>query len=225
MKVLHLISGGDKGGAKTHMFALLDELCKMSDVTVACLMRGVFYEEIIKRDVNVILLEQKSRFDLSVVGKLRRIINDGGYDILNAHGARANFIAARMIGKVDVPVVTTVHSDYMLDFDTPYKKLVFRGINIRALKKIKYKIAITHTYRSLLISRGFIPNDIKTVYNGMDFNSPVDPVAREEFARKYGIPYDGNTVYIGIASRFDHVKGVDIFIRAAADVLSGRVSP
>ena len=28
MKVLHMISGGDSGGAKTHLFTLLDELKK-----------------------------------------------------------------------------------------------------------------------------------------------------------------------------------------------------
>ena len=81
MKILHIISGGDKGGAKTHMFALLDELCKLADVTVVCLMRGVFYEEILERDVNTVLFEQKSRFDFSVVPKIADLIRDGGYDI------------------------------------------------------------------------------------------------------------------------------------------------
>lgn len=222
MKVLHLISGGDKGGAKTHMFALLDELCRMCDVTVVCLMRGVFYEEILKREVRTVLLEQKSRFDLSVVGELRRMITEEGFDLLNAHGARANFIAARLVKKTDIPVVTTIHSDYMLDFDSFYKKLIFRSFNIRALKKIKYKIAVSDAFREMLISRGFKPNDLLTVYNGMDFNTPVSPMGRREFAEKYGVPYDEETVYVGIAARFDRVKGVDLFIRAAADVLKSR---
>lgn len=222
MKVMHLISGGDKGGAKTHMFALLDELCGMCDVTVVCLMRGVFYEEIIKRNVHVVLLEQKNRFDMSVVRTLREMIEKEKYDILNAHGARANFIAAKLIGKINVPIATTVHSDYMLDFDTLYKKLVFRTFNIGALKKIKYKIAVSDAFRDMLISRGFLPNDILTVYNGMDFNIRHDPMPRREFAEKYGVPYEEGTVYVGIAARFDHVKGVDVFVRAAAQVLKKR---
>ena len=222
MKVLHLISGGDKGGAKTHMFALLDELCKICDVTVICLMRGVFYEEILERDVNVILLEQKSRFDLSVVKKIAEMVNRDGYDVINAHGARANFIAQRLIKKVRVPVCTTIHSDYLLDFDSAYKKLIYQTLNTSALKKIRYKIAVSDAFRDMLISRGFMPNDVLTVYNGMDFGVKVDPLPREEFAKKYGVPYDEDTVYIGIAARFDFVKGVDVFIRAAAEILKSR---
>lgn len=218
MKILHIISGGDKGGAKTHMFALLDELCKLADVTVVCLMRGVFYEEILERDVNTVLFEQKSRFDFSVVAKIAKLVKEGGYDIINSHGARANFISKKLIKKVDVPIVTTIHSDYKLDFDTFYKKLIFEKLNVSALNKIRYKIAVSDAFREMLIERGFMPSDVLTVYNGMDFNIELNPMPREEFAQKYGVPYDPETVYIGIAARFDHVKGVDVFIRAAAEV-------
>ena len=222
MKVLHLISGGDKGGAKTHMFALLDEQCKLCDVTVVCLMRGVFYEEILERDVRVVLMEQKTRFDLSVVNKLRDMIRNEGFDIINAHGARANFIAKKLIGRIDVPVATTIHSDYLLDFDSFFKKLVFERLNRSALKKIKYKIAVSDAFRDMLISRGFMPNDILTVYNGMDFTTKIDPAPREEFAQKYGVPLEPDTVYVGIAARFDYVKGVDVFLRAAKAALEKR---
>lgn len=222
MKILHIISGGDKGGAKTHMFALLDELTKLADVTVVCLMRGVFYREIIERDVNVVLLEQKNRFDMSVVGKLADMVKNDGYDIVNAHGARANFIAAKLQDRIDVPVVTTIHSDYLLDFDTAYKKLIFEKLNKRALKKIRYKIAVSDAFREMLIRRGFMPNDVLTVYNGMDFTASDEPMPREEFAAAHGIPFDPGCVYVGIAARFDRVKGVDVFIRAAAEVLAER---
>ena len=36
MKVLHMISGGDTGGAKTHVFALLGKLKDRADVTIVC---------------------------------------------------------------------------------------------------------------------------------------------------------------------------------------------
>ncbi|MBO4954444.1 MAG: glycosyltransferase, partial [Clostridia bacterium] len=86
MKVLHLISGGDSGGAKTHVFSLMDKLTKKADVTVVCLMRGVFYEEILERDVRVLLYEQRSRFDLSVLNKLLTLIREEGFDLVHAHG-------------------------------------------------------------------------------------------------------------------------------------------
>ena len=149
---MHIISGGDKGGAKTHMFALLDELCKIADVTVVCLMKGVFYEEILERDVRTVLLEQRTRFDFSVKNKLEKMIKQEGFDIVNAHGARANFIAMFLNQKkLGIPVITTVHSDPLLDFDTLTKKLFFTNINIMALKRLDYKIAVTDSLHDLLI--------------------------------------------------------------------------
>ena len=123
MKVLHLISGGDTGGAKTHVFALLDALKHMADVKIACLMDGPFFEEIQEKGVSAVLFAQKSRLDLSVVEGLCRLIREEGYEIVHAHGARANFIAERLKKKIRIPVITTVHSDYLLDFDGFYRKL------------------------------------------------------------------------------------------------------
>lgn len=221
MKIMHIISGGDKGGAKTHMFTMLDELCKIADVTVVCLMRGVFYEEILGRSVRTVLIEQKSRMDFSVCKKISKLALNEGFDIINAHGARANFIAMRLNQKkLGIPVVTTIHSDPLLDFDSFFKKLIFMNLNRLALRKIKYKIAVTDAFREMLISRGFMPNDILTVYNGINFDDEPEHISKEEFAKKFHIPYDPDKVYIGIAARFNRVKGVDVFIRSAAEVLS-----
>ncbi len=217
---MHIISGGDKGGAKTHMFALLDELCKIADVTVVCLMKGVFYEEILERDVRTVLLEQHTRFDFSVKKKLEKMIKQEGFDIVNAHGARANFIAMFLNQKkLGIPVVTTVHSDPLLDFDTITKKLFFTNINIMALKRLDYKIAVTDSLHDMLIERGYAPNNIRTVRNGMDFESEEQHGTKEDFAKRFNIPHDPSKVYFGIAARLVHVKGVDQFIRIAAKVL------
>ena len=45
MKVIHLISGGDTGGAKTHVHMLLHDLSKSMDVTMVCFMDGPFAQE------------------------------------------------------------------------------------------------------------------------------------------------------------------------------------
>lgn len=220
LKVMHIISGGDKGGAKTHMFALLDELCRIADVTVVCLMKGVFYEEILERNVKTILVEQHTRLDFTVCKKIERMIRDGGFDIVNAHGARANFIAMFLNQKkLGIPVITTVHSDPLLDFDTITKKLFFTNLNILALKRLTYKIAVTDSLHDVLIERGYGPNTIRTVRNGMDFEKEETPCSKQAFAERFNIPYEPDKVYFGIAARLVHVKGIDLFIKIAAKVL------
>lgn len=220
MRVLHLISGGDSGGAKTHLFSLLDKLKYKADVTVGCLMNGIFFQELQEKDVDSVLFEQKNRFDLSVVDKIAKKINEESFDIFHVHGARANFVAKFVMKKINIPTVTTVHSDYLLDFDEPIKKLVFTNLNKYALSKIPYYIAVSDNFKDMLIERGFRANSIYTVYNGMDFSLvPDDIMSKEEYASKHGFLYDEDKKYIGIAARFDAVKGVDIFIKAAGEVL------
>ena len=220
MKVLHLISGGDSGGAKTHLFSLLDKLKNKADVRVACLIDGVFFKELQEKDIDNVLFEQKNRFDLSVVEKIAKMINEENFDVFHVHGARANFVAEFVMNKIKIPTVTTVHSDYLLDFDEPVKKIVFTNLNKRALKKIKYHIAVSDNFKDMLIERGFKPNSIYTVYNGMDFSCVPEKITpKEEYAQKHGFTYNENTTYIGIAARFDVVKGVDVFIKAAGEVL------
>lgn len=45
MKVLHLISGGDTGGAKTHVHSLLAGLTPRIQVKMVCFTEGPFVEE------------------------------------------------------------------------------------------------------------------------------------------------------------------------------------
>lgn len=216
MRVLHLISGGDTGGAKTHVFALLDALKNMAKVKIVCLLPGPFYEEIRARGVDAVVLPQKTRFDLSVVGELRSIIEKEQFQIVHAHGARANFIAQRLKRNLQIPVITTVHSDYRLDFDGFYRKIVYTGLNMVALRKMDYYIAVSSAFRNMLISRGFKPSRIFTVYNGMDYSGTPVYEEKEAFAARLGIKYNPELTYIGLIGRHDYVKGHDIFVKAAA---------
>lgn len=217
MKVMHIISGGDTGGAKTHLFELLDKLKKLCDVSVACLMKGQFYTEIREKDIESHLFEQKNRFDLSVISDIAKYVIDNKIELLHVHGARANFIAIFLKRRLSVPVVTTMHSDYLLDFDEFFKKLIFTNLNIYSLRRLDYFIAVSDNFKDMLIERDFSPNSIYTVYNGMDFSRiPKTVTSREEYARRHDLDLNPELCYIGIAARFDVVKGVDVFIKGAA---------
>ena len=216
MKVLFLISGGDSGGAKTHLFALLDSLKSKCDVRMVCFMEGVFYQEILERDVDTILLKQKNRFDMSVLSEIERMVREEGFDIVHCHGARANFIISKIKRKLSIPVITTVHSDYLLDFDGLYKKIIFTGLNMYALRKMDYYIAVSTSFKRMLVSRNFAPNDIYTVYNGMNFDDVISYDEKDDFFERIGYVPENGEIRVGIIGRHDYVKGHDIFIKGAA---------
>ena len=46
MKIIHVISGGDVGGAKTHVLSLLRGLKQTEDVRLVCFMEGSFADRV-----------------------------------------------------------------------------------------------------------------------------------------------------------------------------------
>jgi len=127
MKILHLISGGDTGGAKTAVSILLTALAENKSiyVMVACFVDGAFYKEMKTTDIPSVLYEQSNRYDMRVIGKLKKLICEKGFDIIHAHGPRANFIALCLKPFIHIPIITTMHSDYKMDFTIGVYKRFF----------------------------------------------------------------------------------------------------
>lgn len=207
IKVLHLISGGDSGGAKTHIFALMKGFNNIVDAKIMCFIHESFYDEAKELGINIELAEQRNRFDLSAMDKVVKEINEGDYDLVHCHGARANFNAMFIRSKIKVPMITTLHSDYKLDFkDNFIKNLVFTPLNVYALKRFDYYIAITERFKEMLVKRGFKDSKINVAYNGIDLKKKEEYVTKEEFLKRYGLEKYSDRMLFGIAARLDKVK-------------------
>lgn len=219
MKVLHLISGGDTGGAKAHIIYLIKALDRIIEPKVVCFMDGDFYENTKAAGIDIEVYGQKNRFDLSVVKRLTNLIKDKNYDIVHCHGARANFIGMFLKRKINIPMLTTVHSDYKLDFkDNFYKNLVFTPLNTIALKGFAHYIVFSDEFKETLVKRGFSHEEIYTAYNGIDFDEDIKFDSKEEFLKPYNIDFK-DKILVGILARLDQVKDHATFIRAANLVL------
>src|SRR5699024_441992 len=156
LKVLHLISGGDSGGAKTHLFALMKgfqrEFSDRIAAEIVCFIHEPFYDEAKALGIPIEIYEQKSRTDLKVMDKIADKINRENYDLVHCHGARANFNSLFIRNKISVPMVTTLHSDYLLDFKGNFiKNMIFTPLNVFALKRFHHYIAITEDFKEMLV--------------------------------------------------------------------------
>ncbi len=214
MKVIHLISGGDTGGAKTHIHYLLSGLSKQIDVTLVCFMKGEFSEGAEALGIPTVVLEGSIP---SVLKQLKSMIREGHYELIHSHGARGNFIASLLKGPCGLPMVTTVHSDPKLDYlGRPAAALVYGTLNDHALKKADYLVGVSDSMKSLLISRGFPANDVFTIYNGVDFSLEPRNDDRLAYLRALGLDVDGQSVVVGIAARLDPVKDIGTLIKGFA---------
>ena len=145
MKVIHLISGGDTGGARTHVYSLLSYLLKKGvEVQLVCFIPGSFADG--ARELGIPTWVLKNSF-LGSVGKLRRAIRKGGYDVVHCHGAKANLMGAILRKSLDVPVITTVHSDYRLDYlHRPFAAATYGIANKIALRRLDYRVCVSSPF-------------------------------------------------------------------------------
>ena len=216
MKVIHLISGGDSGGAKTHVLSLLQNLNKTITAQLVCFRDGPFAEEARAMGIPTMICGGNN------IPHLRReladYIREGGYQLIHCHGSRANMIGALLRGPTGLPVVSTVHSDYKLDYmGRPFARLTFGAINAWALRHLDYRIGVSDAMVDLLIDRGFPPDRFYAIYNGIDFTPAPSQGDRLAYLRGLGADVEENSVVVGIAARLNPVKDMSTLIRGFAE--------
>jgi len=224
LKILHLISGGDAGGAKTSVLAVVRELQKnnyanTSNVTLATLGGGVLSDSAAVGGIRHIVFPA----GLSGIMQLARYIRENGYDILHSHGARANTVSALLTLFVRVKTVTTIHSDPRLDYlNRGAKGFLFDLLNRAALRRIGCRVCVSEELASRMKERGFPKNRVFVYRNGMDFSEPIrhiTPDERNTFLRRYGLDFDDDSVIIGCGARLDPIKDQATLLRAFAGAL------
>ena len=204
MRVLHLISGGDSGGAKTHVLSLLRDLNDNIDADLVCYMEADFSKE--AREMGIPTRVFPGSFGVGLK-KTREAIETGNYDIIHCHGSRANLTGALLKRHFDIPFISTVHSDYKLDYlGRPLAAMTYGRLNKLALHHMDYRVCVSDSMRQTLIDRGFDPNDLLTIYNGVDFSHPAPSITRREWFDKIGCDFPDDSIVLGIAARFDAVK-------------------
>ena len=105
MKVIHLISGGDTGGAKTHVHSLLNGLSRELEVALVCFRDGPFAEE--ARQLGIRTLVFPGRF-FAALGEVEALIRSEGFELIHSHGSRGNLAGALLARRTRLPVVSTV---------------------------------------------------------------------------------------------------------------------
>ena len=216
MKVIHLISGGDSGGAKTHVLSLLQNLNKTITAQLVCFRDGPFAEEARAMGIPTMICGGNNIPHLR--RELAAYIRQGGYQLIHCHGSRANMIGALLRKPTGLPVVSTVHSDYKLDYmGRPFARLTFGAINAWALRHLDYRIGVSDAMVDLLIDRGFPPDRFYAIYNGIDFTPAPSQGDRLAYLRGPGADVEENSVVVGIAARLNPVKDMSTLIRGFAE--------
>lgn len=90
---------------------------------LVCFTAGAFADDAMAMGIDTLVLDSGVR---SSIRTLTGMIQNEHFDIVHCHGSRANMIGAILKRTIKVPIVTTVHSDYRLDYlGRPFHRLTY----------------------------------------------------------------------------------------------------
>ncbi|MGM9641184.1 MAG: polysaccharide pyruvyl transferase CsaB [Faecousia sp.] len=219
MRIIHIISGGDVGGAKTHVLSLLKGLGERHEILLVCFMEGPFAQ-----DARRLGIPTQVMADCSFLAARKRIlglIQERKMDLVHCHGSRANLMGWMLKRDLDVPLITTVHSDPKLDYlGRPLSNLTYGTANRLALRRMDDWVCVSEELRDTLLGKGMDPLHTFTIVNGVDFTNPPRVTPREEFWKALNFQLDRDSVVFGIAARVSPVKDIGTLIRAFAKAVA-----
>lgn len=210
IKVLHVLSDTNVGGAGRYIFNLLSNKEETSfEASVACPKGGELEKELRSRGIKVFALEGgESSANMSQIKSLRRIISQERFDIVHTHASFAGRIAGKIAG---AKVVMTRHS-LIRGRASSIKRLATRLTSRIFTDRI---IAISRAVKINLIESGVPADMIIIIYNGIDTTKfeGIKGTLREELSIASDIPI------IGMVARLVPEKGYEYAINAFYRVL------
>lgn len=212
--VLHIIGGGEFGGAEKHILNLAVGLDPSEiNLKLCCLHREPFYQIARQAGVQAWALPMQGKFDVGIIKRLTKLIVEQQVDIVHTHGVRANLmgrLAARMVHR---PVMTTVHSLLSMDYPQPLTRFIYTLIERSTAPLTQRFITVSESLKTALAEQGVAPEKISVVYNGIDFT---------RYDMLKGVRDEAAVPTVGVIGRLHPVKGQQYFLEAAAKVLADR---
>jgi glycosyltransferase involved in cell wall biosynthesis len=221
MKVLHVITGLDAGGAETQLAMLLRHTRNDCDV-VTLYNPGPIAEQIRASGTTVRDIGMSSNRDVAALPRLRSLIAAERYDVVHAHLYRSQVYARPAARLARTPVVvTTEHSIGETHIERRKMTAGVRGLYLASELFSDGTIAVSQIVRDRLIRWGVPERKITVIPNGIDTAVlAFDPEARARARAQFGIAPE--TFVIGTLGRLDPNKRIDMVIEAAAPLLGER---
>lgn len=222
LRVLHVIGGGEFGGAERHILNLTTAMKKdMVEVSVCCLFADPFVKVAREAGIRSHSVPMRHKMDFGIVTKLRDLIIEEEIDIVHTHGVRANLVgrlAARMAGVETV--VTTVHSLLTQDYPDLFSRLANNFIEKASRGLTTHFIAVSGGLQKALVQQGIPEKKITVIYNGL--NPDLFRIEGSAGLWRQKAGFSPGVPLVAIVGRLHPVKGHRYFLRAAAEILKER---
>ena len=217
LRVLELLVSTDLGGGPAHVRDLVAGLVGDEfQFTVAGPPGGPYERELSALGAQFVSV-RADRLSLGVLWQVVRLIRERRIEIVHSHGKGAGLygrLAARLTG------VVAIHTFHGIHYQS-YPRLYLTVERYLA----RHGYAVVHVSASQAreaVALGLAPaGRSRVLVNGVDAGRVRAAIAREPLARP-ALGLDQDALVLGTIARFDPVKGLDVLLRAFAQIVARR---
>jgi glycosyltransferase involved in cell wall biosynthesis len=216
LKILECIRQGKIGGGESHLLSLVENLDRTKfEPVVLSFTEGPMIDRLRQMNVETRVIHTEKPFDLRVWKPVKKWMKPEGFDVVHAHGTRANSNIIWAARSLRIPVVYTVHG---WSFHQDQHPLI-RRIRVLGEKYLTAKSDLNISVSSSNRQSGkkYLSSfESVVINNGID-NKKFDPQGRyKDIRAELGIPV-GAVLVLFIARFTAHKQPLsllDAFVRA-----------
>lgn len=209
--VLHLIGGGEIGGAEQNILNLINHFDRKKVCPhLGCLIKGSPFAALARsQGISTDVFPMRFPFDLLPVRAIIAYCRKNDIALIHAHGTRANLLGRIAARRLNIPCISTIHSLPEFDYLSSLKGKISLSLDAWTLRSSSGLITVSDSLREVMtqrLSRKKLLLPLKTIYNGiemLDFSK--FPEMRCYFRQTWGIPE--KAIVIGTIGRLHPVKG------------------
>ena len=223
INILHIASGDLWAGAEVQLFTLAKSLNNQQDINISVVLlnHGILEQKLLNNGINVIVLDESKLNGFQILRQLISTIRKIKPDVIHTHRVKENILGSISALFNKTPSLRTAHGapEHKPEwFHIPKRLILF--LDWFCGRFLQRQIIAVSGDLAGILQKDFPANKIKVIENGIDLASLTniatsvkpDPV-------KSDMESSTSSFRIGIAGRLVPVKRVDLFIKAAAELL------
>lgn len=172
-KVLFIITGGESGGAQTHLYDLCTNLAGGYEAIAAMGSKGTLWDKLYSRRIPVYLIPSLQREisiskDVQAYSELQSLIKKLQPDLICTHSSKAGFIGRLTAWTQGIPAVFTAHGWAFAEGVPTYKRFLYRNLERLASRWTQRIICVSNYDFNLALKQGVATaQKMTTIYNGI----------------------------------------------------------
>lgn len=203
-KILFLIYDKNFGGCSRHVYNLCTNLnCNEFKPILVSISSPIHNK--IKDKIKSYSLEMKSKTDLAIVNKIKKIVSKEKPNIIHLHSTRAGILGTYILKDTKIPIIYTEHlftQNYI-----PLNKYIFQ-IQLFLFKylsnHISHTIAVSNSVKKFFLEKRIFPkNKISVIYNGTCTNK-----------LKHNIFNQNDLINLGSVGSLTNIKNYEYLLKS-----------